>query len=75
MTNERKMRVDALITKLEGCKAECDELYNEEDGARFDLRGKRHHIAADACGLNMTRLATAEDDIKRAIEKLKEVQG
>jgi hypothetical protein len=75
MTNERKMRVDALITKLEECRKECDELYDEEDGQKHDLRTNGSVLAANTCWDNMTILVTAEDEIESAIFRLKEVEG
>ena len=75
MTTERKKRIDELVIKLKHCKAECDEMYNEEDGQQYDFLKNRHQIAADLCSLNMKKINIAESNITEAIEKLEVIVG
>ena len=75
MTNERKKRIDELVIKLKHCKAECDEMYDEEDGQQYEFLKNRHQIAADACELNMIKTNIAESNITEAIEKLEGIEG
>jgi len=75
MTPKRQIRIDELATKLKHCQSECDELYNDEDGQRHLLQSSRRNIAADLCGLNLTKINRAEENIKIAIAALEGINN
>jgi hypothetical protein len=73
MTTERKQRVIALISKLEECKAECDDLHYSEQMQRDNLIDNRSNIAAEECNQNCKRFTDTFYWIEEAILALKEV--